>query len=149
MTGRPVSTGSVADAEGGVRAYLHIQRLRRLAERVGGKDGQLLTSAAEAMQLLARRNQKLGRTVGARMSRRRINERGASFGPREAAEGIAELANDAPVIAYVGRDPRRVRVILATGRMPRGAKRIGQYDETTDYRQIVGDLAGKWERAAA
>lgn len=135
MTGRPVSSGSVVDAEGGVRAYLHVDRLRRIAARVGGKEGQLLEAAAEAMRTLAAKNQKLGRQVGARMQRSQVKHRGESVPLAQAAERICELASDAPVVAYIGRDKGRVRITTGD-KLPRGAKRIGRFDISADYRDV-------------
>lgn len=68
MTGRHYSTGSVTDADGNVRAYLHIKRLRALSEstEVHCRHAPMLQAAAEAMEILAKRNQRMGRELGAR-----------------------------------------------------------------------------------
>lgn len=138
--GRPLSTGSMFDSEGGIRAYLHVNRLRKLSEKIGGADGALLDAAANVMMRLARKNRRLGQRAGAAMKKQILTERGVSFAREDAAEGIAELAADGAVTAYIGRDPNRVRV-MRDGRLPRGAKIIGTYDAGCDYRQIVEDLA--------
>lgn len=137
-----MSSGSLTDAEGGVRAYLHTARLRKVAGKLEGKDAELLLAAADAMALLAKRNQMLGRRVGARMSRSRLAERGLSVTKAEAAERICELAADGPVTAYtLGRDPKRVR-ITSSDRLPRGGKRIGRFDITADYRDVQRKVSG-------
>jgi len=138
--GRPISTGSVVDAEGGVRAYLHIKRLRDVAAKLEGKDQTFVLLAVEAMQALSRRNQVMGRRIGNFEQKRKASGRGLSFARDEAAEAIAELAADGAVTAYIGRTDSRVRVIR-NGRLPRGARLIGTYDAGCDYRHIAEDLA--------
>lgn len=136
MTGRPVSTGSVTRPEGWSRAYLHVQRLQRIADRVGGKDGELLLAAAAEMRHLSARNKEMGRKLGSKMPRAKPEHKGASFPVSEAAEGICDLAADGPVTAYTTtRCPGKVRVTRAD-RLPAGARRIGRFDIASDYREV-------------
>lgn len=146
-TGRPVSSGSLTDSEGRVRAHLHVTRLRGLAQKYGGRDGALMAIAAEAIVLLSKHNRTLGRIAGNATKKRAMTNRGASFLAPAAAEAIAELAADGPVTAYVGRDPRRVRVIR-NGRLPRAAKLIGTYDAGCDFRHVQEDIEATIGRAA-
>lgn len=133
--GRPVSTGSVTNSDGTNLVYLHAQRLERIAQKVEGRDGQLLLAAAQAMRALSAKNRELGRKVGNFTPRMRMSVNGKSFPIAEAAAGICDLAADAPVVAYLFRCKERVRVTRAD-RLPRGAKRIGQFDITADYREV-------------
>lgn len=139
VMGRPVSSGSLTDSEGGVRTYLHANRLDKLAEKYGGRDGELMRCAAAAMRLMAKKNRAMGRKVGSHMAAE-LAGRGLSIPRDEAAERIAELAADGEVTVYIGREPNRVRV-MRNGRLPRGAKLIGTYDAGCDFRHIAEDLA--------
>ncbi len=132
--GRPVSTGSIAVGNNNVRAYLHIQRLRRIAEKLDGVDAQLLEAAAQAMQQLADKNRHLGRCIGRSARRKDPDNVGASFPVEQAAEGICELTADGPVFAYIGRRPDCVRVTRKG--YPPGVRRIGQFDIASDYREV-------------
>lgn len=132
--GRPVSTGSVKHSNGGHRAYLHIKRLRRIAAKVGGVDGQLLEAAADAMQAVARHNQVLGRKVGRTVQRAALGGRGASFPIKEAAEAICDLAADGPVVAFQWRTKSRIRVTRGTPQS--GARIVGRFDISSDYRAV-------------
>jgi hypothetical protein len=134
---RPFHSGSLTDAAGGVRAYLHIKRLRALAEKAEPHEAITLRMAAEAMQLLAKRNRRLGRDLGAVLAKRVLTHKGASFRADcpETPEAIADLAGDGPVTVYVGRDHRRIRV-TNRDRLPRAARVIGRFDMGTDFRVI-------------
>ncbi|HEY5851953.1 MAG TPA: hypothetical protein VIT62_14460 [Lysobacter sp.] len=133
-TGRPVSTGSVK-VDGTIRACLHVARLERIAEKVEGRDALLLKAAADAMRALSKKNRELGKVVGRHTARNEISRLGSSFPIAEAATGICDLAADAPVVAYLFRNRERVRVTRRET-LPRGAKRIGRFDITSDYREV-------------
>lgn len=137
--GRPVTTGSLSDAEGGVRAYLHIHRLEKMAADVNVhcQYAPALLAAAEAMRLLSARNRRLGRDLGAYHAKRVLKAKGASLRPDcpQTPEVIADLAADQPVTVYIGKDPRRLRVTTRET-LPRAAKVVGRFDAGTDYRVI-------------
>lgn len=138
--GRPYATGSVTDAEGGARAYIHLARLRKIAASpdVHCRHVPALHAAIELIAVLSRRNQVMGREWGAMLKKRALTKKGASIGRNDpdAAERIADIAADRPVIVYIGRDPRRFRV-TTNPKIPLKARVIGRFDESTDYRVIA------------
>lgn len=142
---RNYSTGSVTDRDGGVRAYLHIARLKKLANSIDVhvQHAPTLLAAAAAMEELSRRNRSMGRQLGSYRGKRLLTAKGASIPLHEpeAADTIADLAADHEAITvYVGRDPRRLRATTAK-RLPKTAHVIGRFDLSTDYRVIERALA--------
>lgn len=135
MSGRPISSGSVMAPDGTIRAYLHIDRLRRIASKLDGNDAEFLRIAADVIAVLSERNRVMGRKLGGKTRRRSIDDKGASFTVADAAEGICELAADGPVLAYIGRTKGRVRVTRSE-KIPSGAVRIGRFDIGADYREV-------------
>lgn len=140
---RPFTSGSLTDAEGGVRAYLHIKRLRDMAGSIDVhcRHASALLAAAQALELLSARNRRLGRELGAMLGKRVLTTKGASLRADcpETPAAIADLAADAPVTVYIHRAPNRIRV-TTRDRLPRAAKVVGRYDAGSDYRRITQDI---------
>lgn len=142
--GRPFTTGSLTMPDGGLRTSLHVTRLRRLADKAveqgDAHAAKVLTTAAQAMELLSKRNRTLGRELGQTLQRRVLTNKGASL-RRDCPDTpavIADLAADQPVTAYINhRQPQRVRVTVASNRLPTGSTVIGRFDVASDYREIA------------
>jgi hypothetical protein len=137
--GRPISTGSITGPDGEVRTYLHVKRLRDIATRCNERDAEMIELAARGMELLSAKNRQLGKIVGRRAARFKLSGRGIRFTRETAADGIADLAGEQTMTAYIGRDPRFVRVVSGD-RLPRGAKLVGRYDHGCDYRAVRDDI---------
>lgn len=158
--GRPITTGSLAAADGMVRTCLHLKRLRAVSGRLCAymdaretghhkvakamlaemrDDAVLLDLAVQAFELLSEKNRELGRIIGRTRPRHKLEGRGVCFTPETAADGVAELAGDMPMTVYVGRDKRLIRA-MSGDRLPRGATLIGRYDEGCDVRQVREDI---------
>lgn len=141
MGGHPVTTGSVVTIHGSIKASTHAARLRKLADKAGGKDRDMLLSAVRCIEALAAKNRRLGGQVGGRMRRALLTARGVMLSgkPEDIAADLCELAGGQRVTAY--REKRRVRVTSAD--LPTRVaehNRIGIYDEACDYRQVVQDV---------